>query len=756
MKFLKLDKKKGSGGPAIKSRYAFLIYLDDIAYLPPTNDKGVRMEGDILLKENCTMMPLYLTSSSQEFSYDTLGDDDEKSYKVKFSGNHPGTELEALEFAKNMIEQPFLVLIPACIPADPWKLLGEITNPLIFTSSHKATKDSSRFTFNFEQRIGSEYIYFSYGGVEVPSSGDGVHPPSGGFDPTKWARIDASNIDEHVAAWREKLGIGAGSIKNYPTLSDFPIPGDIATIYKALDTDELYVWDSETETYILSSIDKIWKMAVDQGIASALTTLSGVLEEMADIQLNKANKDASEMSPANIISWQEALNIHNLQIALDAEIVNRATADLLEKNERIAADAQKADKPTTDGTWMLKKLGTAFTWVAGVMENIANTDLSNISARIFTQGNTFTWNTAGFFHYLKGLVDRTGNAAYTKVVVVHPSTGEMVTRDFSDPQATTLAVQNASAGQKAIMKNSLFGVTTPATPLINLMIAYFNPKSEDVWLFASGVNVTPLDPFACWIEDALGNKCYAISVYGISTATLQLKFNFPIFFPDGEYQVKFNYGLFPTIVALQGISIYDKTIVDYKVDIPVSDFMIKGRAGYILNNNSIILGTNTFRIAMNNTSYPTADSSLENAVKTTNVFKGSKDWTINLSILHIQNQDPITVDKVHPFILLSETSDASFNNVSDIIQNYILLKTDGYYTNTINNQRISPGSVGSVVEFTIRKTGNKVSFFIGKESVSFYSELTIDTTKDYALVAIESRYPGQSIRQITLDIKIKP
>lgn len=327
MKFLKLDKKKGSGGPAIKSRYAFLIYLDDIAYLPPTNDKGVRMEGDILLKENCTMMPLYLTSSSQEFSYDTLGDDDEKSYKVKFSGNHPGTELEALEFAKNMIEQPFLVLIPACNPADPWKLLGEITNPLIFTSSHKATKDSSRFTFNFEQRIGSEYIYFSYGGVEVPSSGEGADPPSGGFDPTKWARVDASNIDDHVAAWREKLGIGGGSIKNYPTLSDFPIPGDIATIYKALDTDELYVWDAETETYILSSIDDVWKMAVDQGIASALTTLSGVLEEMADIQLNKANKDASEMSPANIISWQEALNIHNLQIALDAEIVNRALAD---------------------------------------------------------------------------------------------------------------------------------------------------------------------------------------------------------------------------------------------------------------------------------------------------------------------------------------------------------------------------------------------------------------------------------------------
>lgn len=223
MKFLKLDKKKGSGGPSIKSRYAYLIHIDDIDYLPGTNEKGVRIEGDILLKEDCTMMPLYLTSSSQEFSYDNLGDDDEKSYLVKFSGNHPGTELEALEFAKNMIEQPYLVLIPSCNDSEPWKLLGELTNPLIFTSSHKGGSDSSKFTFNFEQRIGSEFIYFSYGGVEVPSEGGGgVEPPSGGFDPTKWARIDASNIDPYLAEWRAKLGIVSGD-------TDFTQHGPITT-----------------------------------------------------------------------------------------------------------------------------------------------------------------------------------------------------------------------------------------------------------------------------------------------------------------------------------------------------------------------------------------------------------------------------------------------------------------------------------------------------------------------------------------------
>ena len=61
--------------------------------------------------------------------------------------------------------------------------------------------------------------------------------------------------------------------------------------------------------------------------------------------------------------------------ALDTEIVNRAAddlaeknariaADLQEKNERIAADALKVDKPTTDGTWSLKKQGAVFSWIA--------------------------------------------------------------------------------------------------------------------------------------------------------------------------------------------------------------------------------------------------------------------------------------------------------------------------------------------------------------------------------------------------------
>lgn len=415
----------------------------------------------------------------------------------------------------------------------------------------------------------------------------------------------------------------------------------------------------------------------------------------------------------------------------------------------------KVDKPTDDGTWSLKKLGDVFTWVSGVVQNIANTDLSNISARIFTQGNTFTWNTAGFFHYLKGLVDKTGQGAYTKVVVVHPTTGEMVTRDFADPAATTLAIQNSNAGQKSIMKNSLFGAVTPNTPLINLVNSYFNPKNTDVWIFASGVNISPIDPFAAWVEKSDGTRSYAISVYGISNVALQLKFNIPNDFPDGIYPVKFNYGLFSTIASITGMYLYDSTVVNYNVDLATTDFLLKGRTGFTLQTNSAIMGTNVIKLAKLNTDYSAGeDNTVENAIKTKNVFLGSADWEIKLNILQLATGNPVM--GVYPYVVLTRTTDSEFNQANDIVIDYILYQTDAWYFRDRANQTMFQG-VGGEGNLVIKKSGNKVALYriASDTSVANYQEITIDTTKNYALAFMEYRSARQAVRQITIDSKIK-
>lgn len=546
MEFKRLDKRKGSGAASIRSRYAYLIHLPDIDYFPETNEKGVRLEGDIVLQEGRTMIPVYLTNPSQEYSYDTPGNDDEKTFLVKFVGTHPGTELEALEFSKNLLEEPFLVLIPGCEKNAPGKLLGQPNNPMIFTSTHKASKDGDKFNFNFEQRVGSEFIYFSYGGIiSLPPGGDDPDipvPPSPGFDPTKWARRDASNIDgDNVLLWREALRIynenklltlgaitatttsidlavhssGVNSVqldgevlsKSTPDHWDFAeVTAEEVFIIYATNSTEIFhlaengmeipadalivatITISETGTSIDEAVSGFREKAIDKW-ANLMTAGGDIVLSLHHNQMRyRVSSSASDVRIGGFKNYVTDLLYSGIPLSIknntegDIEFFNAVdesplfipiySADLpfkikkgetanfawhtdngfeivktgggasfpetgnngdvlvkdsssgegavwsgrltaaegaitTEKNRNDAQDVainNKVDKPTTDGIWSLQKLGSVFTWVSGVIQNIANTDLSNISARIFTQGNTFVWDTVGFKYSLKNIV----------------------------------------------------------------------------------------------------------------------------------------------------------------------------------------------------------------------------------------------------------------------------------------------------------------------------------------------------------------
>ncbi|MEI7486282.1 MAG: hypothetical protein WCJ72_02520 [Chryseobacterium sp.] len=110
------------------------------------------------------MIPVYITSSSQEYSYESQGDQDSRSHKVKFMGTHPGTEKEALEFSVNNLDKEFIVFIPGCQSTDNTIVLGRPCAPLIFKSTHKGGKDGKKFEFTLEQEIGSKFVYFIYNG----------------------------------------------------------------------------------------------------------------------------------------------------------------------------------------------------------------------------------------------------------------------------------------------------------------------------------------------------------------------------------------------------------------------------------------------------------------------------------------------------------------------------------------------------------------------------------------------------------------
>lgn len=73
----------------------------------------------------------------------------------------------------------------------------------------------------------------------------------------------------------------------------------------------------------------------------------------------KANKDASNLSPTNVISWRDALDIYS-------------------KSQVDTALALKLDKPTTDGSWVVTKSGSTITYTDASTfgQNISNSNLT--------------------------------------------------------------------------------------------------------------------------------------------------------------------------------------------------------------------------------------------------------------------------------------------------------------------------------------------------------------------------------------------
>ncbi|AZA93030.1 Uncharacterised protein [Chryseobacterium nakagawai] len=213
MRFNILKKVSGSGSAPLRKKFAYIAWLNDIVKFPQPDYRGVVLIDDIQMKENTGMMQIYLTSLTQEYSYESVGDSDSKVFKVKFTGTHPGTEIEALEFAKNFLEEPFIVLIPSCDVGV--KVLGTPDAPLVFTSSHKSEKETEKFIFNFEQEIGSENVYQLYTGVITLNKnievdmGDFLEQLKG------YMKLDGSNLtDAQKENLRTILGVENKNIGN--------------------------------------------------------------------------------------------------------------------------------------------------------------------------------------------------------------------------------------------------------------------------------------------------------------------------------------------------------------------------------------------------------------------------------------------------------------------------------------------------------------------------------------------------------------
>lgn len=190
-----LDKGRvGVGAPGKRSRFAYLYYADDIVYFPPVDSTEVVLLGDILLKAGATVVKLYVTNTSQEYAFDSVGDKDNRAFKVRFIGTHPGTELEALEFSKKNHDLDFIVAIPEGVSSINAKVLGTPDAPLTFKVSHKNNKEGSKYDMTFEQEMPSDDVYLHYtGNLFAEGNVSEWNPDNGNLPPAGVYKVKASS-----------------------------------------------------------------------------------------------------------------------------------------------------------------------------------------------------------------------------------------------------------------------------------------------------------------------------------------------------------------------------------------------------------------------------------------------------------------------------------------------------------------------------------------------------------------------------------
>lgn len=208
----KIDKPAaGSGAPKTGSRFAYLAWIPELVSFPETDTNNVLLTGQPVFKDGKGLIPIYITPTSREDDFETEGEKDARGFKVKFVGTHPGTELEALEFSRNMLDEDFVIFIPGCKSSDPTKVLGRPCEPLTFKSSHKNSKDGSKFTFTFEQEIPGQNNFMLYNGPLVTAE-------------QAWATVDFTNDLIDLGAVQKVATTAATEALTITSLDDIAVP----------------------------------------------------------------------------------------------------------------------------------------------------------------------------------------------------------------------------------------------------------------------------------------------------------------------------------------------------------------------------------------------------------------------------------------------------------------------------------------------------------------------------------------------------
>ena len=130
---------------------------------PTTLVENAVLTGDIVMKTGKNLFELYFTDDTGEFSIETIGETDGKSFLEKLSLFHPGLQTSLLGFI-NTVKNDNLILIVEDEEGQHY-LMGDSARPAVFTGSPdgggtgKETAARKGMSMEFTYKTGNVYVY---------------------------------------------------------------------------------------------------------------------------------------------------------------------------------------------------------------------------------------------------------------------------------------------------------------------------------------------------------------------------------------------------------------------------------------------------------------------------------------------------------------------------------------------------------------------------------------------------------------------
>lgn len=162
-----IGRAPGNPGIGIQARDVLvLLNIDDIAFMPSPDDKGVVITDNIVMKPGRYGIGIYMTPGSAEVTSAADGEIDQTGFKPAVKFNHPGNNQEVREFKINELNSKFIGILRYC-SGKPADLIGSICNPCKITPSYTGNNESSTNEFTLEQISKGDDIKIYKGSVPL-------------------------------------------------------------------------------------------------------------------------------------------------------------------------------------------------------------------------------------------------------------------------------------------------------------------------------------------------------------------------------------------------------------------------------------------------------------------------------------------------------------------------------------------------------------------------------------------------------------